>query len=122
MAQSFKVGATTVTLDNSGSLVNFGNSHPTDDLDQPVSILNSNSRDTAIVVLDGKRSSAFSGQYTILTGGLTEYDTIKAKEGTIGTLVNGSQTINNVCLKQVSRAANLGNGAFRCTLSFELIQ
>ena len=73
-------------------------------------------------MLDGKRSSQFTGVYTILEGGLSEYDTIKAKEGTIGTLVNGSQTINNVCLKQVSRAANLGAGAYSCSLTFELIQ
>ena len=122
MAQTYNDGTGAITLDGSGSIVNFGDTVPTSDLDQPVAIYNTNSRDSAIVVLDGKRSSAFSGQYTILTGGLSEYDTIKAKEGTIGTLVNGSQTINNVCLKQVSRAANLGNGAFRCTLSFELTQ
>ena len=116
MTQSFDG----VPLSNSESIVNFPN-FPPSVLDTPVQIINSNSRDTPIKIKDGKNSPPFVGAYQILTGGIAEYDAIKAKEGDTGTLVNNSQTVNNVTLKAVSLAQNLGGGALRCQLSFEFL-
>ena len=108
-------------LDGTGSIVNFPNLPP-EVLDVPSQVINSNARDSGILIIDGKQSAPFSGVYTILTGGNTEYALIKAKEGTVGVLVNNTQTINNVALLTVSKAQQLGNGALRCNLTFELMK
>jgi len=102
MAQTFDG----VTLDGSGSMVNFGGSQPPSVLNTPVNVINSNSR---------------AGSYRIFTGGKAEYDLIKAKEGAVGTLVNGSQTITNVLLRSVSVRSSLGSTGIACQLSFEYL-
>lgn len=121
MTQSFAG----VSLSGPGSIVNFGSSKPPEVVDIPVQVINSNSRDTGIVVLDGENSVKFAGSYTILTGGggnpRSEYLEIKSKQGTLGTLINGAQAVNNVVLVSVSLAQELGNSALRCTLNFELV-
>ena len=117
MAQSFDG----VNLKGSGSIVNFGGSQPPSVLDIPVSIINSNSRDTPIVLKDGSNSVPFAGSYRILTGGIAEYNLIKAKQGTTGTLINGTQTVNNVTLRAVSLPASLGSTGITCSLSFEFL-
>jgi len=116
MTQSFDG----VTLDGTGSIVNFSNLPPSV-LDIPVQIINSNSRTTPIKITDGENSVPFAGRYQILSGGSAEYATIKAKQGTTGTLVNNSQTVTNVTLKSVSLPQNLGGGALRCQLSVEYL-
>ena len=117
MAQSFDG----VNLNTSGSIINFGATRPADTQDIPIVIINSNSRTTAIVIKDGGNSAPFAGVYTILTGGISEYNLIKAKVGTTGTLIDGSETYLNITLKAVGRAQNLGAGALRCALSFEFM-
>lgn len=115
MTQSFNG----VTLDGTGSIVNFGNTRPTDILDTPTMAINSNSRTGAILRLDGDNSVQFSGVYQILSGGQSEYELIKAQQGNIGVLINDTQTIQNVALINVGLAQSLGNGVLRCSLQFE---
>lgn len=122
MTQSFAGTA----LDGPGSIVNFGDTRPAQVMDVPVQIINSNSRTSGIVRIDGNNSVPFTGAYTILTGTTpggqaTEYAIIKAKEGVVGVLINGSQTVQNVCLVRVSLSQSLGGGALRCNLVFELL-
>jgi hypothetical protein len=117
MAQSFDG----VTLRGTGSIVNFGGSQPPSVLNLPVAVINSNSRTTPIVIKDGENSVPFAGTYRIFTGGKAEYDLIKAKEGVTGTLINGSQTINNVLLRAVSIYSSLGSTGISCQLSFEYL-
>jgi len=82
MAQSFDG----VSLSGLGSIVNFGATRPATTPDIPITIMNSNSRATPIVIKDGGNSAPFAGVYTILIGGPSDYDAIKAKVGDTGTL------------------------------------
>lgn len=115
MTQSFNG----VILDGTGSIVNFGDTRPTDILDTPTAAINSNSRQGAILRVDGDNSVRFNGVYQILSGGQAEYELIKDQQGNIGVLVNGTQTIQNVALIRVGLLQSLGNDVYRCTLQFE---
>lgn len=108
-----------LTLTNTGSMVNFGNFPRA--MSNPSTVYNSNARSTPIFVTNDNDDSPppFTGSYTILTGGLTEYDAIKAKEAVIGTLVRGSETLTTVLLQSVS-SPNLSGGVVTCTLTFVL--
>ena len=117
MAQSFDG----LDLNISRSIVNFGDSKPPSVLDIPVTITNSNSRITPIMIKDGDNSVAFQGTYQTLDGGIASYNAIKAKQGVIGTLINDTQTVNNVALKMVGLAQEMGNGILQCSLSFEFL-
>jgi len=117
MAQSFDG----LNLNGSGSLVNFGGTQAPSVLDTPVQVINSNSRTTPIVIKDGSNSVRFSGSYRIFTGGLAEYNLIKAKQGTTGVLINGTQTLDSVTLLSVSLASSLGSGGVQCSLAFEFL-
>jgi len=59
--------------------------------------------------------------YQTLDGGQTSYDAIKLKQGEIGVLINGAQTVNNVLLRSVGLAQEMGNGILSCQLSFEFL-
>jgi len=117
MAQSFDG----LDLNADRSIVNFGDSKPPSVLDIPIQIINSNSRTTPIVIRDGSSSVAFQGVYTTLDGGQTSYDAIKLKQGEVGTLINGTQTVNNVLLRSVGLAQEMGNDILQCQLSFEYL-
>lgn len=116
MAQSFDG----LDLNANRSIVNYGSSKPPSVLNIPVSVMNSNSRPTPIVIKDGKGSVKFQGVYQTLDGGQSAYDAIKAKQSKIGTLINGSQTVNNVILRAVGLAQERG-GIFTCQLNFEYL-
>jgi len=105
-------------LTASGSMVNFPSGYPTV-LNKPSQVLNTPSRATAIILQDQDNSAPFTGNYSIF-GTRTQYDSIKAKEGTLGTLVVGTDTIQNVYLRAVSQPAERG-GTFSCSLAFELV-
>jgi len=113
MAQSFDG----LNLNADRSIVNFGSTKPPSVLDIPVEVLNSNSRTTAIVITDGSNSVRFQGIYQTLDGGQTSYDAIKLKQGEVGTLINGTQTVNNVILRSVGLAQEMGNDILQCQLS-----
>ncbi len=117
MAQSFDG----LDLNADRSLVNFGSTKPPTVLDIPIEVMNSNSRTTAIVITDGTNSVRFQGTYQTLDGGQTSYEAIKLKQGKIGTLINGAQTVNNVLLRSVGLAQEAGNGILQCQLSFEFL-
>ena len=123
MTQSFDA----VILDGNCSVVNFPQGFPTV-LNVPSTVINTPSRAGAIVITDVVNSVPFTGTYTIPFGLLpagqrTEYGLIKAKEGTIGDLINGATTINNVLLKSVSVPSPIGGqGALSATLVFELTE
>ena len=117
MAQSFDG----LDLNANRSILNFGNSKPPSVLDIPVTITNSNSRTSPILIKDGENSVPFQGIYKTLDGGQTAYNAIKAKQGVIGTLVNGTQTVNNVALKEVGLAQEMGADILQCSLSFEFL-
>ncbi len=106
-----------LTLTNSGSMVNFSTFPRA--LSKPSTVYNSNARTTPIFVTDGLNSTTFTGAYQILTLGLTEYDAIKAKEGTVGVLVRGSETLSTVLLQSVSDPT-LRGGVVTCSLTFVL--
>jgi hypothetical protein len=110
-----------VTLTNSGSMVNFPNGYPTV-LNKPSVVFDSNARTGGIVITDNEGSASFTGSYSIF-GGRSEYNTIKAKEGTVGQLVITIDavptTINNVALLSVSGAVTRGP-VITCQLAFNL--
>jgi len=117
MAQSFDG----LDLNASRSIVNFGSTKPPSVLDIPVSIVNSNSRTNPIMITDGDNSVPFQGVYQTLDGGQAAYDAIKLKQGVVGTLINGTQTTNNVALKSVGLAQEMGNDILQCSLAFEFL-
>ena len=116
MTQSFDG----LDLNADRSIVNYGNSKPPSVLNIPVSVLNSNSRPTPIVIKDGEGSVKFQGRYQTLDGGQDSYEAIKAKQSKIGVLINGTQTVNNVILRAVGLAQERG-GVFSCQLNFEYL-
>ena len=105
------------TAGGQGSVVNFPKFPRA--MSTPSTVYNSNARDTPIFVTDGENSTTFTGAYQILTGGLTEYDLIKDKESTVGTLVRDSESLTAVLLQSVSDPA-LRSGVVTCTLTFVL--
>jgi hypothetical protein len=117
MTQSFDG----LDLNADRSIVNFGDTKPPAVLDIPVDVVNSNSRTTPIVIKDGANSVRFQGIYQTLDGGQTSYDAIKGKQGKVGTLINDSQTVNNVLLRSVGLAQEMGNDILQCQLSFEYL-
>jgi len=117
MTQSFDG----LDLNADRSIVNFGSTKPPSVLDIPVEVINSNSRTTPIIIIDGSNSVRLRGVYQTLDGGIAAYNAIKAKQGVVGTLIDGAVTTNNILLKSVSLAQNIGGGALRCQLSFEYL-
>ena len=78
-----------ITLDGTDSMTNFAQGYPTV-LDIPSRVINSPSRVGGIVILDTASSVPFQATYQILSGAdhsnsqRTEYNVIKAKQGTTG--------------------------------------
>lgn len=121
-----------LALTGNGNMVNFSGGFSTV-LNTPISVINTPSRDTAIVIGDDLNSAQFSGNYTIIGGTDPNfpqraiYNLIKAKQlPTPKTLIfNEGETneiiIENVVLRSVSTPQELGNGALRCTIAFEKV-
>ena len=122
-----------LVLTGNGNMVNFGGGFSTV-LNNPISIVNTPSRPSAIVIGDELNSAAFTGVYTIIGGTdptfpqRAKYDLIKAKQlPTPKTLIfNEGEaneiTINNVVLRGVSIPQEIGGGALSCSLSFEKVE
>ena len=118
MTQSFDG----LSIGNGTTIITNFPQRPPEVLNTPSSVVNSNARVSAIFIIDGPNSAAFTGTYTNLAATASaDYAALKLKEGTVGTLINGTQTIANVALKSVSLSNQLGAGALRCTLNFELL-
>ncbi len=118
----------TLVLTGNGNMVNFGGGFATV-LNKPISIINTPSRSSAIVIGDELNSAGFTGVYTIIGGTQrTIYNSIKGLElPTPKTLIFNEGEVNeisidNVVLRAVSLPQELGGGALSCSLSFEKVE
>ena len=122
-AITYTDGTDTATFTNGGSMLNFPNGYPVV-LNTMATVIDTNAREVGVVVVDGASSAPFSGTYTIF-GGRSEYATIKALEGTVGTLtitIDAVPTaITGVALLMVSGAVTQG-GVITCTLNFSKVE
>ena len=121
-----------LTLTGNGNMVNFPGGFGTV-MNTPVSVINTPSRSVAIVIQDALNSSQFAGTYTIIGGTdptfpqRAVYNNIKGKEGAAPRILIFNEgeanevSIDNVTLRSVSNASELGGGALRCNLIFELV-
>ena len=120
-----------LTLTGNKNMVNFPDGYETI-LDIQSRVLNTPGRVGGIMITDASMSVPFTGIYTILGGTdptfpqRVVYDAIRNKRSTIGVLIfnDGDPdevSIPNIALKLVSKPSELGLGALRCILSFELL-